>query len=174
MKIVLIGFMGAGKSTVARVLSKILRLEIVEMDDLVYQKTNTQNMHEVFAKGGELLLRETEIAIAKEYAPKENVIISTGAGVVLNKIILDYLDGKVFFLNARFEQIIKRLEGDHARPLFKSVSEAKKLYDLRLPLYLHYADEIIDVDFRSPDEIALNIKKLTKRTIKATMSTAIR
>jgi shikimate kinase len=166
MNIVLIGFMGSGKSTVAKRLSQLLGLATVEMDDLVYQKTNTQNMREVFALGGELLLRETEIAISKEYASKGNLIISTGGGVVLNKIILDYFKetgGKVIFLNARFEQIIKQLEGDDSRPLFKDFTSAKKLYDFRLPLYLNYADEIIDVDSRSADEIALKIQEMINR-----------
>lgn len=164
MNIVLIGFMGSGKSTVAIALSKLLGFATVEMDDLVYQKTSTQNMHEVFALGGEQLLRETEIAIAKEYASKKNLIISAGGGVVLNKIILDYFkktDGKVVFLNASFETIAKRLEGDDSRPLFKDLTSAQKLYSFRLPLYLNYADEIIDVDSLSTDEIVLKIKEMT-------------
>ena len=153
--------MGCGKSTVGKILSQRLGFSWVDMDEHVYRQTNTQNMHEVFTKGGELLLRETEIAIAKEYASKDHLVISTGGGVVLNKIILDYFKetgGKVIFLNARFEQIVKQLEGDDSRPLFKDLGYAKKLYDFRLPLYLNYADEIIDVDFRSADEIALKIK----------------
>jgi shikimate kinase len=161
MNIVLIGFMGSGKSTVAKHLSELLDFLAIEMDELVYRKTSTKNMHEVFAKGGEILLRETEIAIAKEYAAKENLVISAGGGVVLNKIILDYFKeagGKVFFLNARFETVVKRLEGDASRPLFKDITSTKKLYDFRLPLYLNYADEIIDVDSRSAKEIALKIK----------------
>jgi shikimate kinase len=163
MNIVLIGFMGSGKSTVAKHLSKLLAISWMEMDDLVYQKTNTQNMHEVFTKGSELLLRETEIAIAKEYSLKENLIVSTGGGVVLNKIILDYFKetgGKVIFLNAKFEQIVKQLERDDSRPLFKDLTSAKKLYDFRLPLYLNYADEILDVNSKSADEIALKIKEM--------------
>ena len=166
--IVLIGFMGSGKSTVAKWLAKLLGISWVEMDELVYQKTNTRNMHEVFALGGELLLRETEIAIAKEYASKENLVISTGGGVVLNQIILDYLKeagGKVIFLNARFEQIVTQLEGDNSRPLVRDLTSTKKLYDFRLPLYLNYADEIIDVNFRSADEIALKIKEMIGNTI---------
>lgn len=157
----LIGFMGSGKSTVAKRLSELLGVSWVEMDELVYQKTGARNMHEVFAKGGELLLRETEIAIAKEFVSRENLVISTGGGVVLNKIILDYFKetgGKVIFLHAKFEQIAKRLEGDDSRPLFKDVTNAKKLYDFRLPLYLNYADEVIDVGSRTADEIALKIK----------------
>ena len=100
MKIILIGFMGSGKSSVAKKLGPLLKWPILEMDELVLQKTDTKNMPEVFAKGGELLLRETEIAIAKGFASTDDTVISTGAGVVLNKIVLDYFktpNGKVFF-----------------------------------------------------------------------------
>jgi shikimate kinase len=167
MNIVLIGFMGSGKSTVAKALSRLLGFASLEMDDLVYQKTNTRNMHEVFLLGEELLLRETEIAIAKEYASKKNLVISTGGGVVLNKIILDYFkgaNGKVVFLNAGFEKIIQQIDKDDSRPLFKDLTNAKKMYDFRMHLYLNYADEVIDVDSQSADEIALQIKQLLEVT----------
>lgn len=161
MNFILIGFMGSGKTSVGQVLSRLLGFSWIEMDELVYQRTDTRNMHEVFAKGGELLLRETEIAIAKEYAEKMDLVISTGGGVVLNKIILDCLKktgGRVIFLHAPFEQIAKRLEGDCSRPLFQDLNSAKKMYDFRLPLYLHYADEVVDVEFLSPEQIAQKIK----------------
>lgn len=160
MKIILIGFMGAGKSSVAKQLGYLLNLPILEMDELVLQKTNTKSMHEVFAKGGELLLRETEIAIAKEYASTESSIISTGAGVVMNKIILDYLrnnNGKIFFLNAFFQTIAARLADDELRPLFENIAEAKSLYHFRQPLYLKYADRVVEVDKKSVEEVALEI-----------------
>jgi shikimate kinase len=160
MKIILIGFMGSGKSSVAKKLGHLLKLPILEMDELVFQKTNTKNMHEVFAKGGELLLRETEIAIAQEYASADNNVISTGAGVVLNKITLDYLkkgDGKIFFLNAPFQTIAVRLADDSIRPLFKNSVEAKSLYHFRQPLYLKYADQVIEVGKKSVEEIAQEI-----------------
>jgi len=157
MNIVLIGFMGSGKSSVAKALSLLLGFTIVEMDKLVCQRVGARNMHEVFALGGECLLRETEIALAKEYAEKTDQVVSTGGGVVLSPIIFDYLkEAKVIFLNASFETIQERLKGDNTRPLF--TDEARKLYDFRLPLYLHYADEIIDVDSQSAEEIAFKIK----------------
>ena len=162
MNLILIGFMGSGKSSAAKALGRLLNRTAVEMDEIVYEKTNTENMHEVFEKGGELLLRETEIAIAKEYASKKDLIISTGGGVVLNKIILDYFKktgGKAIFLQAAFDTIAKRLEEDDTRPLFKQLESARKLYEFRMPLYLHYADEIVDANARTADEIALEIKK---------------
>ena len=158
--IVLIGFMGSGKTSVAQSLSKLFKLPWVEMDHLVYQKTNTQNMHEVFAKGGELLLRETEIAIVKEYAPKKGLVFSTGGGVVLNKIILDYFKAagaRVIFLDTSFETITMRLAGDASRPLFQNVLQAKQMYDFRIPLYRQYADVVVDANRGTPDEIAAKI-----------------
>lgn len=162
MNIVLIGFMGCGKSSVAKALNQLLGFRVVEMDDLICRKTKTQNMQELFAKKGELRLRIEEIALAKKYASKQNLIISTGGGVVLNKIVLDYFKqagAKVIFLHASFEQIVSRLKADDSRPLFKDQRVAKELYAFRLPLYLHYADEIIDVNRESIDLIALQIKK---------------
>jgi len=166
MKIILIGFMGSGKSSVAKQLGHLLNVPILEMDECVYQKTNTKNMHEVFAKGGELLLRETEIAIAKEYALTENNVISTGGGVILNKIVLDYLKqakGKVFFLNASLETIAARLGDDTLRPLVKDIGETQSLYHFRQPLYLRYADHVVEVDKKSVEEIAQEIAENSLR-----------
>jgi shikimate kinase len=165
MKIILIGFMGSGKTSVAKQLGSLLQLPVLEMDELVLQKTSTSTMHEVFEKGGELLLRETEVAIAKEYAPREGGIISTGAGIVLNKIILDYFKrphGKVIFLNASFSTITARLAHDTSRPLFRNSVEAEALYHFRQPLYMKYADQVIEVDKKGVKDIALEIASRLK------------
>lgn len=162
MNIVLIGFMGSGKSAVAKILSQILHFDLLEMDEIVLQKTHTHTMRELFDKGGELLLRETEIIIAREYAHKKHLVISTGGGVVLNKIVLDYFktgNGKVFFLNPPFEHIIERVKNDHlsSRPLWKDLKVAKELYDFRLPLYHSYADVVMNIDSESAESIAAQI-----------------
>ena len=168
MKLILIGFMGAGKSAIAMHLGSLLKLPVVEMDALVLKKTNSKDMQEVFAKGGELLLRETEIAIAREYADIEHsLIVSTGAGVVSNRIVLDYLKsrhGKIFFLNATFPTIAARLSQDVSRPLFQNIEQARSLYNFRHPLYLEYADYRIDVDYFTLEQIAQNIVEIVKGT----------
>lgn len=160
MKVILIGFMGSGKSSVTQALSQLLKLPFLEMDELVYQKTNTKGMYEVFAKGGEALLREKEIEIARECRFIENIVISTGAGVVMNKIVLDDLKqhhAKVFFLNANFSVLADRLAGDTSRPMFVDKKQAKSLYDFRQPLYLMYSDYVIDVEEKSVNGIAREI-----------------
>lgn len=168
MKIVLIGFMGAGKSVVAKALGDQLNFPVLEMDELACQKNQVESMYALFAKGGELLLRETEIEIAKSYRSEANLVISTGGGVVMNKIILDYLKenlGKVFFLNAGFDLILQRLAEDDSRPLFKNLAQAKALYDFRLPLYERYADEAISVDGKSVEDIVEEMVSVLNHTV---------
>lgn len=160
MKIILIGFMGSGKSTVAKEISQQLKLPILEMDEIAYQKTNTYNMHELFAKGGESLLRQTEISIAQEYALVKRVVISTGGGVVLTPTTMEHLkksNGKVFFLNASFPTIADRLKSDTSRPLYQNKIEAEALFCYRQPLYLKYSDYVINVDKKTIQEIAREI-----------------
>lgn len=163
MKIALIGFMGSGKSTIARELGKQLGKEVIEMDSVVLERTNSANMAEVFEKGGEILLREWEIALAKEWRNASDVVISTGGGVVMNKIILDYLeenDGVVIFLHTSFDTIKLRILKDNTpRPLFQHEEEAQKLYEFRLPLYKQYSDHEINCDTKSVEEIVAEIKK---------------
>jgi len=160
MKIILIGFMGSGKSSTAKLLAKQLHMSLLDTDELVIKKTDTKNISEVFSKGGELLLRKTEIEIAKEYATANNFVIATGGGAVLNKIILDYLKqpkDHVIFLNASFETLAQRLANNSGRPLFKNVLQAKSLYDLRLPLYSFYADLTVETNNKCPQEVAETI-----------------
>ncbi len=161
MKIVLIGFMGSGKSSTAEMLGTRLSQPVIEMDEQVLQRTGAVSMDEVFQKGGELLLRETEIAIAKELSEGSDTVVSTGGGVVMNKIIIDYLrqnGGQVVYLSASFSEIATRLAADPTpRPLFTDRAQAEDLYTFREPLYRRYADAIVETDGRSIAEIAQHI-----------------
>ncbi len=167
MKIALIGYMGSGKTTIGQALAKALTFNMIEMDWMILQSQGCQNMAELFEKGGELLLRESEIEIAKDWRDIQNTVISTGGGVVLNKIIIDYLkdnNGKIIFLNTSFETLQKRIEQDPTpRPLFQNIEEARQLYDFRLPLYKRYADIEVLTDNKSIVDIVLEIKDFLKK-----------
>lgn len=167
MKIALIGYMGSGKTTIGQALAKALTFNMIEMDWMILQSQGCQNMAELFEKGGELLLRESEIEIAKDWRDIQNTVISTGGGVVLNKIIIDYLkdnNGKIIFLNTSFETLQKRIEQDPTpRPLFQNIEEARQLYDFRLPLYKRYADSEVLTDNKSIVDIVLEIKDFLKK-----------
>ena len=161
MKIVLIGFMGAGKTTVGKEIAKKIHLPFVEMDELVLKKSGRKTINDIFQNKGEPYFRELEIAVAKKLKDKNNMVVSTGGGVVMNKIIIDYLKtgGVVFYLNSSFQTAVKRLINFTDRPLFKNKKKAKKLYDFRQPLYKQYADYIINTNNKSVDEVVISLMK---------------
>lgn len=154
MKIVLIGFMGSGKSAVAKALGKKLNLPVVEMDDEIV-KIAGKSIPEIFDNDGEIVFREIEMGVAKSLSEKENLIISTGGGVVMNKLNIDYLgkNGVVVYLESAFEEIVKRIGGRDDRPLFKHPDSAKSLYKFRVALYQQYANKIQDTQKKSINKI---------------------
>lgn len=161
MKLVLIGFMGSGKSCVAHALSKELHIPVIEMDKEIEKKAG-KSIKEIFAHNGETAFRHMEIALAQDLRAKEHVIISTGGGVVMNKIIIDYLkehDGKIIFLDASFDEISRRIGNDTSRPLFQDKRLAQDLYEFRLPLYTNYADVIITTNGKSIPQVVQEIKQ---------------
>lgn len=163
MKIILIGFMGAGKTTIGKILAKKLKMDLIEMDELVLKKSKRKTINEIFALDGERRFRELEIEVGRELKNVDEVVISTGGGVVMNKIILDYLkegNGQIIFLKTSFAEIVKRLKNTSDRPLFKDKNKAKKLFDLRRRLYEEYSDYIVETDNKNPQLIVKEIEKL--------------
>lgn len=161
MKITLIGFMGVGKSTVAKVLSQKLQIPYVEMDELIIKKSNKKSINEIFKHHGELEFRELEIEVSKDLKNSSNIIISSGGGVVMNKINIDYLkhNGLVIQLDGNFETIVKRIGNVEDRPLFKNKQSAKSLYNFRKSLYARYADHSISTDNLTVDEVVTHLIK---------------
>src|ERR1700689_4576876 len=128
MRIVLIGFIGSGKSTIAPLLAKKLEKNFVDMDQLIEQKTG-MGIDKIFATGGEIAFREAEIAVAKELHNKDNCVISTGGGVIMNEIIIEYLREKsvIIFLKSNFLTSKRRIK-KNPRILFRDYKKAKELY----------------------------------------------
>jgi shikimate kinase len=132
------------------------------MDELILKKSGRRSVGEIFEKDGEITFRELEIAVAKDTGRRmDKAIVSTGGGVVVNRINLDYLKtkGKVFYLKTSFRVIKSRLKGDCIRPLFKNKSMAKKLFEMRQSLYKAYADFSINTDDKNIDMIVNNLLK---------------
>ena len=156
MKIVLIGFMGTGKTTVAPILAAKLGLEVVEMDDLIVAKAGAKSIEEIFKSGGETEFRELEMAVSQNLADHDNLVISTGGGVVTSKASMDYLTrgAAVVELGASFETVIKRIDPKMPRPLFQDQAQARALYEQRKPLYSSYAAIHVVTDGKSVDEVA--------------------
>ena len=78
MNIILIGFMGSGKSSVAALLAQKIKWPIRETDELVKEQSGRKNIKELFLLDGEIRFRELEIEVAKQISVEKNIIISTG------------------------------------------------------------------------------------------------
>lgn len=166
--IVLIGFMGAGKSTVAKALYKETGIFPIDCDDMIESVANLK-IKEIFAKHGEDEFRKTEKKLAKFIEKNvDNAIISTGGGFYkvpnLKKL------GTIIYLKSDFEGIINRIKNSPnatkklaKRPLLKDLKEAKKLFDKREDEYEKVADLIVDVSDKTPKQITKEIKKLLQK-----------
>src|SRR5665213_218339 len=110
MKIVLIGFMGSGKTTAAPLLAEKLGLEVVEMDDMIVQKAGGKSIVDIFQAGGETAFRDLEMAVAGDLRDRNNVVISCGGGVVMSQATMDSLaqNATVVELSTAFETVLKR------------------------------------------------------------------
>lgn len=168
--IVLIGFMGVGKGTIARALYKEIGLFPLDCDDLIESAYNSK-IKEIFAKHGEDEFRKIEKKLAKFIEKNiNNAIVSTGGGFYkvpnLKKL------GTIIYLKSDFDSMIKRIETSPnaekklaKRPLLKDLNEAKKLFDKREDEYEKVADFIVDVRDKSTKIVALKIKELIKDKI---------
>jgi shikimate kinase len=159
MKIVIIGFMYSGKTSVAVILSRKLELQLIEMDDFVLKKSRRKSIPEIFEKDGESVFRQLEKDIVQELKERKKTVISTGGGVGVNKTVVSDLrsDGIIIFLHATFPTILKRMGNDVSRPLFQNKSKAEALYKTRLPLYQKHADFTIQTDNKSVLQISEEI-----------------
>jgi shikimate kinase len=155
MKIVLIGFMGTGKSSVAKALKKKLRINMVEMDNLIIKKSGRKTVKEIFNKDGEKHFRALEAEICQSLKDQDNLIISTGGGIIGNKTNINNLNnkGQIFYLKTSFSTIEKRLKNDRTRPLFKNKERARKLFNIRQNLYEKFADKTIITDDKTINEV---------------------
>lgn len=168
--IVLIGFMGVGKGTIARALSAKTDLFAVDTDDLIESLTN-KKIKKIFKKEGERYFRDLEQKCANWLEENvKNTIISTGGGFYKVKNLKDI--GKVVYLKADFDWIYERITKSknakkkiEKRPLFKSYNDAKKLYESRVKDYEKLADIIIDVKNKKVDEIAQELKEKIEKDI---------
>ena len=163
MNIILCGMMGCGKSTIGLCLAEKMNSAHVDTDCLIVEKHG--RIADVFEKYGEKYFRDLETETVKELVQKDKLVISTGGGLVLKQENVELLksSGKIIFLRANVETLCKRLQADTERPLLqnaKSLQERlENLLKDRAPTYEKVADLTLDVDEKTPEEIADEIIK---------------
>ena len=159
--IFLIGFMGCGKSTIARTLSKKLAIEQVEMDELIV-KEQGMAITEIFEKYGEEHFRDIETDFIRRLQEKEGVVVSCGGGAVLreeNRSMMKQ-SGVIVLLTAEPETIFARVKNSTKRPILNgnmNVEYIKELMERRRACYEEAADIKIVTDGKSIQEICKEI-----------------
>ena len=160
--IVLIGFMGSGKTTIGKALEEKTDMVFVDTDELIEAYEGCK-ISEIFVDKGEAHFRRLENETLKNLlASTDNKIISTGGGIITNHANIPLLKqlGKVYYLKIKPETVVKRLEGDKTRPLLMGDDKLVKVEQLmadRKELYEMAADKTIDTDGLSVSEIVYRI-----------------
>lgn len=146
--------MGAGKSTIGRLLAKELRVPFKDSDKEIEQRTGA-DIPWIFDVEGEAGFREREQAVIAELCELDGMVLATGGGAVMradNRAALRH-GGRVVYLHATVEQQIDRTSRDRNRPLLRNADPGKVLRELlavRDPLYREIADIIVETDDRPP------------------------
>ncbi len=166
MNLILCGMMGAGKTTIGIKIAEKTGRRWYDTDGLIVDKYG--KISDIFEYYGEAHFRKLETEIVKDLVKKDDLVISTGGGLVLKKENNELLqqNGKIVFLRASLETLAKRLKVDGERPLLQTSTESirerlARLMKERAPVYEHVADFIVDVDGKTPEKIAEEIIALT-------------
>lgn len=157
----LIGFMGAGKTTVGKALAERLGMSFVDLDEEIVAAAG-MSVPEIFAREGEEGFRERESAALKKALDREDAVIACGGGAVLrdDNVALLRNRSRVFLLRISAEEAEIRLKGKGGRPLLSEggMKEAiDRLLSERAARYEEVAHEAVEAKGRSPEEVVEEI-----------------
>lgn len=156
--LVLVGMMGVGKTTVARVLSERLQRPVLDSDAMIEERTG-RTVREIFAADGEPAFRTVETEVLRDaLATSEPAIIAAAGGVVLsaeNRALLKASGARVVWLCAQPSTLVERVRGGGHRPLLDDDPEGtlQRMFTERESLYREVADAIVLVDQRSISDV---------------------
>lgn len=152
--VILIGFMGCGKSTVGRKLANAFDYEFLDTDELIEEQQG-KKISDIFAEEGEEAFRQMETDLIKQLKKEaKKKVIATGGGMPMreeNRKLLCEV-GTVVFLEAKIETILERLQNDTTRPLAAGEDREKRLrplYETRYPVYKEAAEVVVDTEGKS-------------------------
>lgn len=156
--------MGAGKSTIGRLLAAKLAYEFLDTDHVIEEKTGA-DISWIFDVEGESGFRDRESQVLQELALNSHTVLATGGGIIVREGNREFLKkhDAVIYLNASIKQLIARTSKDKKRPLLQvddPVAKIKMLVRERDPLYREVATHIVETDGHSPRATVQNIIKL--------------
>lgn len=147
-KLYLVGFMGAGKTTVARALSRRLGWPVVDIDERIEQREG-RRVAAIFARDGEPYFRQVERVVLHQLVPERQVIVATGGGTFMdaeNRALM-LADGAVAWLDVPLATVIERVPPDGRRPLAADREAMTRLFEHR---QLAYSQAHLRVDAARP------------------------
>lgn len=167
--IILIGYMGAGKSTVGKLLAKQQKLLFHDTDAMI-EKEQKRTISDIFAKDGEQAFRDMETALIRRLIGEgmSDAVLSVGGGLPVreeNRELLKEL-GTVVYLMADKETVVKRVQGSNNRPLLLGENLDEKVERMlveRDPLYRVAADILIDTNGKPVEYLAKEIAQAVKK-----------
>lgn len=170
--IVLIGFMGCGKSTVGKKLANALSYDFLDTDSLI-EEIYGKTISRMFEEDGEAYFRNAETELLEKLEKEaDGVVIATGGGMPMREENVAFMHkiGTVVFLEAKIETILERLQNDTGRPLADGEDREKRLrplYETRMPVYQSAADVCLDTEGKSfygmIEEIERQMEKTNNR-----------
>jgi shikimate kinase len=166
MNLILIGFMGVGKSEVGKLLASRLGLTFTDCDALIEEQEG-QIISAIFSSQGEEHFRDLETRLLESLAGQDGLLLSTGGGMVLRAENVKLLKkmGPLVLLTAREEVILNRLKDTEDRPLLKGdkAQSVKEILSKRDPVYNKVADLKVDTSDLTPEKAVEEIVKWLKK-----------
>ena len=160
--IFLVGFMGAGKTTVGQALAEGLGCEFIDLDDVIARKAG-KSVQQIFLELGEPEFRRLETEAIRSCRNLVRSVVALGGGAYVSELNRDLLRevGKTVWLDCPLEVCLGRIRGDQSRPLLGDEQAMKTLMDNRRDSYSK-ADYAIDSAKRTPEELAKEILQLLR------------
>ncbi|AFV00085.1 shikimate kinase [Simiduia agarivorans] len=164
----LVGPMGAGKTTIGKLLAQQLGYPFKDTDREIEDRTGA-DIPWIFDVEGEAGFRDREVAILADIATQGQQVIATGGGIIMREENRECLkvSGIVFFLTASIEQLLERTAKDKRRPLLQVAdpeARIRELIALREPLYREVATHVIDTNRRPPRQVAQEMAELVRNS----------
>jgi shikimate kinase len=162
--LILVGLMGAGKTSVGKVLARRMQRDFVDSDAEIEKATGVR-IPVIFEIEGEAGFRSREERIIKDLCDRQNIVLATGGGAVLSPANRQCLRGSglVIYLCATPEALWRRTSRDRNRPLLRTsdpLQKLRKLHTLRDPLYRTVAHLVVDTGSQSVGTLATHILRL--------------
>jgi shikimate kinase len=159
--VVLVGPMGAGKTTIGRHLATLLHKRFVDVDHEIEKRTGV-TIPVIFEIEGEAGFRRRESMAIEELTQDQDIVLATGGGAVLMEENCRLLKerGTVVYLQADIETLVERTRRDRNRPLLQTENPRGKIEELmrqREPIYREVADVVVDTGLRAPSSVARDI-----------------